>query len=90
MEVPTVLMAHPVVLRKLVDEYRALQILHAQDGSPECRRRLEDVTYTLCVSTGTRTAEQALLAAERRLEAALVDLPVPEGASGTDVRLSAA
>jgi len=84
-----VLMAHPVVLRKLVDEYRALQILHAQDGSPGCRRRLEDVTYTLCVSTGTRTVEDALLAAERRLEAALVDLPVPEGPSGTHVRLSA-
>jgi hypothetical protein len=90
MEVRTVLMAHPVVLRKLVDEYRALQVLqHTQNGSPEHLRRLEDVTYTLCVSTGTRTAEDALLAAERRLEAAIVDRPVPEADPGTDVRLSA-
>lgn len=31
-------------------------------------RALEDATYTLCVLTGCRTAEQALLAADALLE----------------------
>jgi hypothetical protein len=31
-------------------------------------RALEDATYTLCVMTGSRTAEQALLAADALLE----------------------
>ncbi|MFF9059595.1 DUF5133 domain-containing protein [Streptomyces sp. NPDC014882] len=31
-------------------------------------RALEDATYTLCVMTGARTAEQALLAADALLE----------------------
>lgn len=86
------LMAHPVVLRKLVEEYRALEVLRARNGSPECRRRLEDVSYTLCVSTGTRTVRDALRAAERRLDDLLVERmeqPVPDGSSGTAVRLTA-
>lgn len=48
------LMAHPAVLRDLVEQYEALSALHAEDGSPESRQRLNDVAYTLCVSTGTR------------------------------------
>ncbi|GAA3732263.1 DUF5133 domain-containing protein [Streptomyces tremellae] len=61
------LMAHPAILRNLVEQYRTLRALHAEKGTAESRRRLEDVTYTLCVSTGTRTPEEALVVADRRL-----------------------
>ncbi|MCX5232827.1 DUF5133 domain-containing protein [Streptomyces sp. NPDC006553] len=64
------LMAHPVVLSKLVEEYEALSVLHAEDGSPEVRRRMEDLAYTLCVSTGTRDVDTALVAARHRLPGA--------------------
>ncbi|MEV4943240.1 DUF5133 domain-containing protein [Streptomyces zaomyceticus] len=64
------LMAHPVVLSKLVEEYEALSVLHAEDGSPEVRRRMEDLAYTLCVSTGTRDVDTALIAARHRLPGA--------------------
>ncbi|MFF5106668.1 DUF5133 domain-containing protein [Streptomyces sp. NPDC000134] len=64
------LMAHPAVLRNLIDQYEALRVLHAEDGSEEVRRRLDDVTYTLCVSTGTRDIDAALAAARRRLPGA--------------------
>ncbi|MET9724407.1 DUF5133 domain-containing protein [Streptomyces zaomyceticus] len=64
------LMAHPVVLSKLVEEYEALSVLHAEDGSREVRRRMEDLAYTLCVSTGTRDVDTALVAARHRLPGA--------------------
>ncbi|MEU9292222.1 DUF5133 domain-containing protein [Streptomyces sp. NPDC048266] len=58
------LMAHPTVLRDLVERYETL--LRAEDGSDRARR-LEDVTYTLCVTTGTRDIDAALAAARRQL-----------------------
>ncbi|MDX2564416.1 DUF5133 domain-containing protein [Streptomyces sp. TX20-6-3] len=64
------LMAHPVVLSKLVEEYEALSMLHAEEGSGEVRRRMEDLAYTLCVSTGTRDVDTALIAARHRLPGA--------------------
>ncbi|WP_329125393.1 DUF5133 domain-containing protein [Streptomyces sp. NBC_01465] len=66
------LLAHPAVLRDLVERYEALRALPADGRTPEVRRRLEDVTYTLCVSTGTRTPEAALVAAGRRMAASAV------------------
>ncbi|MGR8012062.1 DUF5133 domain-containing protein [Streptomyces hypolithicus] len=79
-------MAHPVVLRELVEQYRALQALDAGQDVAESTLRLEDVVYTLCVSTGTRTVEAALSVAEERLGAVRADAsePTPE-----DVRLTA-
>ncbi|MFJ2113035.1 MULTISPECIES: DUF5133 domain-containing protein [unclassified Streptomyces] len=62
-----VLMAHPVTLRRLVERYETLRALHAEQDSAGTRRRLEDVTYTLCVSTGTRTADEALHTARRQI-----------------------
>ncbi|MGW1465874.1 DUF5133 domain-containing protein [Streptomyces sp. NPDC002308] len=59
------LMAHPVVLRGLVDRYESLRSADTEDA--RVRRRLEDVAYTLCVSTGTRDVESALEAARTRL-----------------------
>ncbi|MEE4543467.1 DUF5133 domain-containing protein [Streptomyces sp. V4-01] len=61
------LMAHPAVLRNLVDQYEALETLHAEIGGRQARARMEDVIYTLCVSTGTRDIEAALSAARERL-----------------------
>ncbi|WP_372482030.1 DUF5133 domain-containing protein, partial [Streptomyces fuscigenes] len=72
------LLAHPAVLQNLVEQYETLHALHAEDGSAEARRRLEDVSYTLCVSTGTRAVEDALRTARERLtEAGLLDAGEP-------------
>ncbi|QLJ02623.1 DUF5133 domain-containing protein [Streptomyces sp. NEAU-sy36] len=64
------LMAHPAVLKNLVEQYETLRILHAEDGSPEVRQRMDDVAYTLCVATGTRDVDAALIAARHRLPGA--------------------
>lgn len=64
------LMAHPAVLTNLVEQYETLRLLHAEKGSPEVRRRMDDVAYTLCVSTGTRDIDAALIAARHRLPGA--------------------
>ncbi|MFB7594048.1 DUF5133 domain-containing protein [Streptomyces sp. NPDC056160] len=64
------LMAHPTVLRNLLEQYDTMRILHAEDGSPEVRRRMEDLAYTLCVSTGTRDIDAALVAARHQLPGA--------------------
>lgn len=63
-------MAHPAVLRNLVEQYVTLRTLHAEDGGTEVRRRMDDVSYTLCVSTGTRDVDAALVAARHRLPGA--------------------
>ncbi|MDF3301294.1 DUF5133 domain-containing protein [Streptomyces tropicalis] len=73
------LMAHPAVLRDLVTRYDALRVLHAGDGCPEIRRRMDDAAYTLCVTTGTRDVTSALAAARQRLSVAL---PVRTAAAG--------
>jgi hypothetical protein len=64
------LMAHPAVLMNLVEQYETLRILHAEEGSPEVRRRMDDVAYTLCVSTGTCDIDAALIAARHQLPGA--------------------
>lgn len=63
-------MAHPTTLRHHVLSYETARELHARQGNKETGRRLEDATYTLCVSTGTRSADDALAAAGRQLAAA--------------------
>ncbi|MFE1138581.1 DUF5133 domain-containing protein, partial [Streptomyces mutabilis] len=50
--------------------YETLRALHAEDGTEEARRRMEDVIYTLCVSTRTRDVDAALVAARHRLPGA--------------------
>ncbi|WP_328863055.1 DUF5133 domain-containing protein [Streptomyces sp. NBC_00306] len=64
------LLAHPAVLKDLVEQYETLRALHAEKGSPAVRQRMEDVAYTLCVSTGTRDVDAALIAARHRLPGA--------------------
>ncbi|MFE2875308.1 DUF5133 domain-containing protein [Streptomyces roseus] len=68
-------MAHPAVLARLVEEYETVAQLRADDRQEPLRQRLEDVVYTLCVSTGTRDVDAALASARERMAAAwLVDV----------------
>nr|WP_202121061.1 DUF5133 domain-containing protein [Streptomyces sp. BA2] len=60
-------MADPRILRDLLEQYEALSALHTRNGALEARQRLEDIAYTLCVTTGTREVEAALAAARARL-----------------------
>ncbi|MFE9406463.1 DUF5133 domain-containing protein [Streptomyces sp. NPDC006530] len=63
-------MAHPAVLQNLVEQYETLSVPQAvHGGTPEVQRRLEDLAYTLCVSTGTREIGAALASARRQLAA---------------------
>ncbi|MER6076541.1 DUF5133 domain-containing protein [Streptomyces sp. NPDC001817] len=67
------LMAHPAVLKNLIEQYETLRVLHAEEGQEEVRRRMEDIAYTLCVSTGTSDIDAALVAARHRLPGARVE-----------------
>lgn len=49
---------NPAVLRQAVDRYLAL----AADGDMAVDVPLQNAAYTLCVLTGTRTAEEAMAA----------------------------
>lgn len=72
------LMAHPTVLRNLVERYEALHTLadsrpvdgsdDAESTDPQIRQQLQDTVYTLCVSTGTREIGAALRAARTHIE----------------------
>jgi hypothetical protein len=64
------LMAHPAVLHPLVKEYETLVTSPSGQGGEKIRQRLEDVSYTLCVATGTRDIDAALVAAHLRLPGA--------------------
>lgn len=61
------LMAHPSVLRELIARYEAQRRRCTTHGGAQERRRMDDVVYTLCVTTGTREIEAALQAARRQL-----------------------
>ncbi len=53
------LLVHAAVLQNLIEQYDTLRVLHAENGSPQVRRRMDDMAYTLCVSTGTRDIDAA-------------------------------
>ncbi|MFE7446061.1 DUF5133 domain-containing protein [Streptomyces chartreusis] len=66
------LIPHPAILGRLVEEYEAL-MAHKGDVPDAGRRRelrVQDLAYTLCVSTGTREVGQALARARDMLAAA--------------------
>ncbi|MGJ5748720.1 uncharacterized protein DUF5133 [Streptomyces puniciscabiei] len=67
------LMAHPAVLKNLIEQYETLCVLQAEEGHEEVRRRMDDIAYTLCVSTGTSDIDAALIAARHRLPGARVE-----------------
>lgn len=64
------LMAHPVVLHDLVEQYETLRVLDAEDGEETVRQRLADVSYALCVATGTKDVDAAIIAARHQLPGA--------------------
>ncbi len=55
-------------LRAVLARFDQARIEHDVRPTGRTSRALEDATYTLCVMTGSRTAEQALLAADTLLE----------------------
>ncbi|MFI0975547.1 DUF5133 domain-containing protein [Streptomyces sp. NPDC021093] len=61
------LVPDPKVLRTLLTRYAETRFAHAQNPSPETQRALDDVTYTLCVTTSTSGIEAALGAADSLL-----------------------
>ncbi|MDX3458186.1 DUF5133 domain-containing protein [Streptomyces sp. ME02-8801-2C] len=61
------LMAHPTVLADLLERYEILRARHDQENSAQSLQRLNDVSYTLCVATGTRDIAAALKAARHRV-----------------------
>ncbi|MFC9617422.1 DUF5133 domain-containing protein [Streptomyces sp. NPDC056938] len=58
------------------------------EGPAPTRRELDDVTYTLCVSTGTLTIETALTAAQLQLATGLTDPAPTRGTAAGDVQLT--
>ncbi|MGO4456492.1 DUF5133 domain-containing protein [Streptomyces sp. M-16] len=64
------MMTHPALLARLVEEYERESGLRAAGPQGPLRQQMEDVVYTLCVSTGTRDIEAALAAARERLRTA--------------------
>ncbi|MGW7587506.1 DUF5133 domain-containing protein [Streptomyces rubiginosohelvolus] len=54
------LIAHSEVLRDLIDAYEALAAGPDKANSAQARQRLDDVPYTLRVSTGPRDIGAAL------------------------------
>ncbi|MFG1806843.1 DUF5133 domain-containing protein [Streptomyces sp. NPDC049040] len=62
-------MAHPTILRNLVERYESLSDgIDGIDGTePDIDRQLRDTVYTLCVSTGTREIDAALAVARARI-----------------------
>ncbi|PSM42707.1 DUF5133 domain-containing protein [Streptomyces dioscori] len=80
------LMPHPATLRKLVGEYEALVAHQAGSGAVKAGQRVQDLAYTLCVSTGTRDVDLALKKARSHIAAAegsLTPLPLRPAAPGS-------
>lgn len=58
------LVPDPKVVRELLTRYATLQIAQAERHSPIAARELEDVSYTLCVMTGTTSIHAAIAQAD--------------------------
>ncbi|CAL9339105.1 DUF5133 domain-containing protein [Streptomyces sp. enrichment culture] len=65
----------PKVVRELLTRYATLRIAQAERYSPVAARELEDVSYTLCVMTGTPGIRDAIA----RADALLARKSVPAG-----------
>jgi hypothetical protein len=61
------LVPDPKVLRTLLTRYAENRFAHAQNPTTEAKQALDDVTYTLCVTTSTTRIEAALAAADALL-----------------------
>ncbi|MFJ4868925.1 DUF5133 domain-containing protein [Streptomyces sp. NPDC088757] len=85
------LIPDPRTLRSLLTRYADLRIAEAR-GERREGQPLEDVSYTLCVATGTTRIEDALAAADVLLAASRARRsarPVPSAAARTAPELAA-
>ncbi|GAA2298888.1 DUF5133 domain-containing protein [Streptomyces kunmingensis] len=62
--------ADPMYIRTLLSRYADVQLRFSERPTQELQWQLDDVTYTLCATTGTRTVRDALMAADHVLERA--------------------
>ncbi|MFF0739645.1 DUF5133 domain-containing protein [Streptomyces sp. NPDC004111] len=62
------LVPDPKVLRELLTRYAETRLAHAEKPTLETRRALDDVAYTLCVTTSTSRIDAALSVADTLLE----------------------
>ncbi|MFD6419590.1 DUF5133 domain-containing protein [Streptomyces sp. NPDC060194] len=77
---------HAATLRALLARYADARIAHHRQPTDLTARAVEDVVYTLCVTTATRTIEEAVEAADAVLAAAQSTTPqaVPAPRGTTD------
>ncbi|MFE9924961.1 DUF5133 domain-containing protein [Streptomyces sp. NPDC005774] len=61
------LVPDPKTVRRLLTRYATLRIAQAERHSPVAARELEDITYTLCVMTGTAGIREAVIRADALL-----------------------
>ncbi|MEU9984701.1 DUF5133 domain-containing protein [Streptomyces sp. NPDC050856] len=81
----------PQYVRTLLARYASARIALANnsDAEPMWERELEDVTYTLCVTTGTRSIGDALAAADEILAAPAQGEVASRTSDATDTTLAA-
>ncbi|WP_329292208.1 DUF5133 domain-containing protein [Streptomyces sp. NBC_01455] len=79
---------HPKVVRILLARYAEARFAHAHAEDARTARVLADVAYTLCVTTGTATVEDAITAADVLLERSRSGHAAPDdnGAAGGRAR----
>ncbi|MET8291823.1 DUF5133 domain-containing protein [Streptomyces sp. NPDC048448] len=79
---------HPKVVRTLLARYAEARFAHAHAEDARTARVLADVAYTLCVTTGTATVEDAITAADVLLERSRSGHAAPDdnGAAGGRAR----
>ncbi|MFE1173308.1 DUF5133 domain-containing protein [Streptomyces sp. NPDC058773] len=61
------LMPDPKDVRILLSRYAAARLAHAEKETRKTATQLDDVSYSLCVATGTTEINDALAAADRIL-----------------------
>ncbi|MFE2416846.1 DUF5133 domain-containing protein [Streptomyces hokutonensis] len=64
------LVPDPKAVRKLLTRYAVLRIAQAERQRPQAAAELNDVSYTLCVMTGTKEIQEAIVKADALLAAA--------------------
>ncbi|WP_262063185.1 DUF5133 domain-containing protein [Streptomyces sp. STR69] len=64
------LVPDPKAVRKLLTRYAVLRISQAERQRPQTAAELKDVSYTLCVMTGTTDIREAIVEADALLAAA--------------------
>ncbi|MFD6415289.1 DUF5133 domain-containing protein [Streptomyces sp. NPDC060194] len=86
------LIPHPDTVRSLLARYHEAQLQYAQRATYELEREIEDVSYTLCVSTATLTIADALVVADTvlRQAAGAAEAVRPTQASPAETPLAAA